>query len=405
MVSAIPINLRGLLRPFGEHHRRVTFTELFFDLVYVFAIIQLSHLLLEHLTWRGALQTFMLFTAVWWSWINTAWFANWFNPDKRPVRILMFGLMLSSLIMAATLPEAFGDRGLACAIAYAAMEVGRSLFAFLALSEQPAMQRNFQRILVWHSAVAVTAIAGGLADGGLRDTFWIVSVLLANTGAIARFYVPGLGRSSLADWDSIVGGHLAERCQLFLIIALGESILIMGSTFAGLDITFWVFFAFVSAFVGSVALWWIYFDRGADLAAERINASPNPGALARSVYTYAHAIMVAGVIVTAVGDELSIAHPTGDADIETVLVLAGGPAIFLLGHMLFKYLVWGIISPHRVAAIAALGVLIAIGTLLPPVAVALISTGIALGVVAIDSGFLGLVTHPELEPQPVPEFE
>jgi low temperature requirement protein LtrA len=404
-VSTFPINLRGLLRPFGEKHRRVTFTELFFDLVYVFAVIQLSHLLLEHLTWRGAVQTAMLFSVVWWSWVNTAWFANWFDPDKRPVRLLMFGLMLSSLIMAAMLPEAFGDRALACALAYAAMEFGRSFFAFLALSEEPVLRRNFQRILVWHSSVAVTAVAGGLAEGGVRDGIWIVSVALATAGPMMRFYVPGLGRSSVEDWDSIHGGHLAERCQLFLIIALGESILIMGTTFAGLDITFWIFVAFVAAFVGSVALWWIYFDRSADLAAERIEQSPNPGRMARSAYTYLHAIMVAGIIVTAVGDELSIAHPTGEAHIEEVLVLAGGPALFLLGHLLFKYVVWSTVSPHRVAAIAALGVLVAVGTLLPPVAVALVATGIALGVVAIDGGFLGLVRHPELERQPVPEFE
>lgn len=404
-MSTFPINLHGLLRPFGEHHRRVTFTELFFDLVYVFAIIQLSHLLLEHLTWRGAFQTFMLFTAVWWSWINTAWFVNWFDPDKRPVRLLLFGLMLASLIMAATIPEAFGDRGLACAIAYAVMEVGRSLFAYLALSDQPGLQKNFQRILTWHTGVAVFAIAGGLADGGLRDALWIISVALANFGAAARYWVPGLGRSSLADWDSIAGGHLAERCQLFLIIALGESILIMGSTFAGLDIDFWIFVAFVTAFVGSVALWWTYFDRSADLAAERINSSPNPGRVARSAYTYAHAVMVIGIIVTAVGDELSIAHPTGDTHIEQLLVLVGGPAIFLIGHLLFKYLVWGTISIHRVAAVAALGVLVLVGTLLPPVAVALIGTGVLLGVVAIDSGLLGIAPAAHYQSQPSPDFE
>lgn len=397
MASTFPIHLRGLLRPFGEHHRRVTFVELFFDLVYVFAVIQLSHLLLEHLTWRGALQTFMLFTAIWWSWINTAWFANWFDPDKRPVRILVFGLMLASLIMAATLPEAFGDRGLACAIAYAAMEVGRSLFAYLALSDQPAMQRNFQRILTWHTGVAVFAVAGGLAEDGVRDVLWIISVALANFGAVARFYVPGLGRSSLADWDSIAGGHLAERCQLFLIIALGESILIMGSTFAGLDSSFWVWAAFISAFAGSVALWWIYFDHSADFAAEKIAESANPGALARSAYTYLHAIMVAGIIVTAVGDELSIAHPTGDAHIEVVLVLTGGPALFFLGHLLFKYAVWRIISMQRLAAIAALLVLMLVGTLMPPIAVALMATGITFGVVLVDGDLVRFLPQPERE--------
>jgi low temperature requirement protein LtrA len=146
-----------------------------------------------------------------------------------------------------------------------------------------------------------------------------------------------------------------------------------------------------------VALWWIYFDHSANFAAEKIAESKNPGALARSAYTYLHAIMVAGIIVTAVGDELSIAHPTGDAHIEVVLVLAGGPALFLLGHLLFKYAVWRIISMQRVVAIAALLGLMLVGTLMPPIAVALIATAITFGVVLVDGDLIRFLPQSERE--------
>src|SRR5919202_2418636 len=118
----------SLLRAPGPRDHRVTFMELFFDLVYVFAVTQLSHLLLEHLTVHGALQTLLLLLAVWWAWVYNAWFTNWFDPDRRAVRLVLGAVMLASLIMSATLPDAFGERGLLFAGAYVAMQVGRCLF-------------------------------------------------------------------------------------------------------------------------------------------------------------------------------------------------------------------------------------------------------------------------------------
>jgi low temperature requirement protein LtrA len=398
-MEAISLKLTGLLRPLDQHHRRVTFIELFFDLVYVFAVIQLSHTLLEHLSWRGALQTLMLFAAVWWSWVNTAWVTNWFDPDTRPVRLLLIGIMLAALVMAATLPEAFGDRGLATAAAFATMEIGRTLFVFLALRDRPDMRPNFKRILVWHCVVGFFAVLGGLLDGGWRDVSWIIGAGLMTLGAIVGFWVPGLGRSTTSEWSTISGSHLAERCQLLLMIALGESILIMGGTFSGMEITFWVFVAFVVAFLGSVALWWLYFDRSAESAAERLDQSDDPGRMARSAYTYLHAVMIAGIIVMAVGDELSIAHPTHNAEINQVLAIAGGPALFLLGHLLFKRIVWGYISIQRVAAIGALLVLMLVGSALPLVVVAIIATIITLGVVALDAGAFGITASHPIAPE------
>lgn len=347
----------GLLRRRGERNHRVTFIELFFDLVYVFAITQLSHRLIEHLSVRGALETLLLLLAVWWVWSATAWITNWFDPDQRIVRAMLVGVMLVGLVMSATLPDAFGDRGLVFAGAYVAIQVGRSLFAVATLGHQPALRRNFQRILGWSTASGGLWLAGGLVDGSTRTGLWLAAVTVDCLAPVVGFYTPGLGRSTTEDWQ-IAGRHLAERCQQFLIVALGESILVIGGTLADLEFSAAVVAAFVVAFVGSVAFWWVYFDRSAGAAGEAIATSADPGRLGRSAYTYFHLPMVAGIIVAAVGDELTIAHPTGHASAATTAAVLGGPALFLAGHALFKWAVFGRLSIVRLVAILAFAALV-----------------------------------------------
>ncbi len=359
----------GLLREEGERNHRVTSMELFFDLVYVFAVTQLSHLLLDHLDLRGALQTGLLLLAVWWAWVYTAWATNWFDPNQRPVRVMMIGVMVASLIMSAVIPEAFTERGLLFAGAYVAMQIGRTSFVIWGMGPRPPLRRNFQRILVWHVGSGILWIAGGLVSGTTRELLWLGAVAVDLAGPVSGFYTPGLGKSSSHDWN-ISGEHIAERCQLFLIIALGESILVTGATFGELDITPETVAGFVVAFLGSVALWWVYFDRSAGAAAEAVAQSDDPGALGRSAYTYLHLPMVAGIIVTAVGDELAIAHPLGHATPEVVATVLGGPALFLAGHLLFKRAVFGVWSWSRLAAIVLLGVIATAGREWAPLALA-----------------------------------
>lgn len=350
-------NAIRLFRGDGERSHAVRPIELFFDLVFVFAITQLSHTLLEHFDPRGALHTALLLLAVWWMWVYTAWFANWFDPDRRPVRIVLIALMVGSLLMSASIPEAFGERGMLFAASYVAMQVGRSLFVIWAAGDNLMLRSNFQRIACWSAFSGIFWIAGALVAGPAREWLWIAAVLIDYLAPAALFFVPGLGRSTTRVWN-ISGEHMAERCQLFLIIALGESILVTGSTFSELDGS-WVFLiAFVVAFLGSVALWWVYFDRAAGDAAEAIAHSDDPGGLARSAYTYFHLPMVAGIIVTAVGDELAIAHPLDQASLPTIVSVLGGPALFLAGHLLFKRAVFGVWSVPRIVAIV---VLVAIG--------------------------------------------
>ncbi|RZA34281.1 MAG: hypothetical protein EOP92_16540 [Lysobacteraceae bacterium] len=310
--------------------------ELFFDLVFVFAVTQLSHGLLANLSPLGALHTLMLFMAVWWLWTFTSWATNWLNPEKVPVRLMLLGLMLGGLVLSASIPEAFAGKGLLFAGAFAAMQVGRTVFMLWALrGESPAQFRNFTRILAWMLLSAVFWLWGGFETGHQRMVLWMVAIAIEYVSPSVAFWVPGLGRSSTADWD-VDGGHMAERCGLFVIIALGESILVTGATFAELPLSADAVGAFVVAFIGSVAMWWVYFDTGAGRAAHRIEHAADPGRIARVAYTYLHLLIVAGIIVCAVADEIVLVHP-GHAESMGLAIIVGGPALYLLGNALFKW--------------------------------------------------------------------
>lgn len=366
----------NLLRRDGEE-TQVTNIELFFDLVYVFALTQLSHHLLTRTTVVGAFQTLLLLAMVWLVWVYTTWVTNWLDPQRIPVRLMLLVLMLAGLVLSAGIPHAFGDRGLWVGGAYAAMQIGRSVFAVAGLTDD-RLKLNFQRILAWCVLSGAFALAGGFAHGGARAAFWVAAVAIDLIGGTVGFYTPGLGRSTTADWQ-IAGSHFAERCQAFILIALGESVVVIGSTVSVLpDVTGAEIGAFLGAFAGVTALWWIYFDRTAEAGARRVADSSDPGRLGRSAYHLIHPIMVAGIIVTAAADERVLADPTVTSTASTAYLVLGGTALFLAGHAAFKATVWRIVPWSTLAAIAVLGLLGIVAT-----SVSALALGAATGAVVV----------------------
>jgi len=352
-------NPRGaLFRPIVPHqHSRVTYVELFFDLVFVFAVTQISHTLLAHFTPFGVLHATLLFLAVWWVWVYTSWITNWLDPEKTPVRLLLFLMMLGGLVLSTSIPTAFDGRRLWFAVAYAAMQVGKTVFLWVSTPPSRTPTRmNAIRITAWLSMSAIFWIAGGVTEGQSRLVLWAIALAIEYVSPLARFWIPRYGASSIADWV-VEGGHMAERCALFVIIALGESIVVTGATFADLAWTTENLIAFVSAFVGSIAMWWIYFHKGAEAGSEEISKSSEPGRLARLAYTYLHMPIVAGIIVAAVADELVLKHPTGHSGFNTVLSGIGGPLLFLFGTILFKHTFRGFLQLSHGVGIIALCVL------------------------------------------------
>ncbi len=315
---------------------RVSNVELFFDLVFVYAVTQVSHLVLKAGDASAVAQTGVLLLAVWAGWIATAWTTNRFNPEQVVVRVLMFGLMALGVVVAMALPRAFADRGLAFALAYSLFQVTRSAFVLLVRHRvHDAQVTNFVRAFIWLLLAAPLWIAGGFADTDTRLVLWAIAIALEYCAPMVGFYIPGLGRSAIRDW-AVEGGHLAERCSLFVLIALGESLVMSASAFETQGWTLTAFSGFATGFVALIALWWIYFDTAMERGSERIRSMEEASRMARFAYSYMHLPIIAGIILIAVANEKIIAHPGHPPDPMTAAVLIGGPVLFLLGNIAFK---------------------------------------------------------------------
>jgi low temperature requirement protein LtrA len=365
----------------GEEARATTL-ELFYDLVFVFAITQVSHILLKDLTWRGAAETILVLAVVWWAWNYTTWVTNELDPDSVVVRLLLLGLMLASLVMAVAIPEAFGDRGMLFAAAYVTIQVGRHLFLTFASAAPGTIERErAARILVWLTASGVFWIAGGAADDATtRAVLWAIALAIDYGAPAVVYWVPGRPQLTSESWN-VETAHFAERFQLFVIIALGETIVITGATTSELEIDSARVVAFGLAFLSTAAMWWLYFNYVAAIAQRRLEVAPNRTLLARDGYTYLHVVLVAGIVIGAVGDELVIAHPTDVLPTAEVIVVAAGPAIYLLGHSLFRYVMAGSFSEKRLVGAAACVPVALLGLVVPALVLASLLVGVLVAVI------------------------
>ena len=375
---------RGLLlRERGGGEARVEPIELFFDLVFVFAATQLTHLLLQRMSPGGAGETLLLLMAVWSAWSFTTWTTSWFDSRTLPVRLLLIGLMLGSLFMSAAIPEAYGEHGLTFAAAYVAIQVGRNALTFFAIGRGHPLTANFLRVLIWSVGLGILWIAGAVMEGERRVALWALAVAIDYVVTWFGFPVPGLGHSRTAEW-SIAGEHLAERNELFIILALGETFLLTGASYAGLPRSAASMAAVIVAFAGAVALWWLYFDRGAMAGREAIAHTDNPGWLGLSAYTYLHLPMVAGIILAAGGDELTIAHPLERVTAELMVLILGGPTLYLIGNALFTWELSGRVPWSRLVAIAVLVALVPLGASASALALMTSATLVVVALVAWD---------------------
>jgi low temperature requirement protein LtrA len=345
------------LRPRGDGATQpITTVELFFDLVYVFAVTQLSHLILGDLSITGVAHAAFLLVIVWWAWIYTTWMANWFDPASPVVRAVLTGVMLASLLMAAALPGAFAEHGMLFAASYVALQVGRNVAAASLLARTHPLRDVFERLVVWSVVSGVLWLAGAALDGDQRLLVWIAALALDLMAPVTGYWLPGRGRAATTDWD-IEGGHFAERCQGFIIIALGESVVVTGATAANAGLTPTVVVCLTIAFLETAALWWLYFGATAEQSRAVMSMSEDPGRLARDAYTYLHLPIVAGIIAVAVGDDLLIRHPDEALHGVALAMVLGGPALYLLGECLFH---WRMTSSANVKRLAAAALLLAL---------------------------------------------
>jgi low temperature requirement protein LtrA len=350
------------LRPRGDGiEQPITTVELFFDLVYVFAVTQLSHMILGDLTVAEVGRAAFLLLIMWWAWIYTTWMANWFDPASPAVRAVLTGAMLPSLLMAAALPGAFGAHGAVFAFSYVALQLGRNVAAAGLLRRDQPLRDVFERLVVWSAASGVLWLAGAALPGDRRLLLWIPAAVLDLCAPFAGYWLPRRGRAVTTDWD-IEGRHFTDRCQGFIIIALGESIVVTGATAANAGLTSTVVLCLGIAFLEIAALWWLYFGAVAERSRDVMSTCEDPGRLARDAYTYLHAPIVAGIIAAAVGDDLLIAEPGRALHGVGLAMVLGGPVLFLVGESLFRLRVTGAVNAKRLAVAALLVLLAPIGS-------------------------------------------
>ncbi|HEU0163643.1 MAG TPA: low temperature requirement protein A [Thermomicrobiales bacterium] len=362
-------------------HQAANVLELFYDLVFVFAITQVSHLLLSHLNWTGVVQSVIALMAVWWSWNYTTWFTDEVDPESNWIRIFLLALMLLSLLMAVALPHAFGDRATLFAVAYVAIQVGRHGFlTFVAAGPASIERERAGRILAWFVVAGIFWIGGSFADGWTQIWLWIIAVAIDYGAPLATFWLPGRPRLVGDNWQ-VAPEHFTERFQLFILLALGESIVVTGSTTSDLDLTTSRVFAFAISFIGSAALWWLYFSSGAKYSYQYLEYSDDPTILARDAYTYLHLVLAGSIILSAVGDEFAIAHPTHHLTHPQLAVVVLGPAIYLLAQVLFAWRMAGIVSWIRVLGIVGCLVVGLIGLSTPAIVVAALLVVVQIAVI------------------------
>lgn len=383
----------------GHDGSRVGYVELFFDLVFVFAVTQLSHSLIAHPDLTTLLHTLVLGWAVWWLWIDTTWVTNWLDPDKVPVRTMLLVLMLLGLLMSSAIPEAFESKALLFAVPFVTIQLGRTLFTVWAMGRHwPENAVNFERITVWLAVSGAFWIAGALAEENTRIVLWVVAALIDVAGPRALFWVPFMGPTDPTTW-AVRGSHMAERVSLFLIISLGESIIVTGSAFAELELTATTLLAFLAAFVSTVLMWLLFFDRSEQSATAYFSRQAEPGMVAQTAYTYVPFLLIVGIVLTAVADELVLQHPTGHTGTWTAGLICGAAAVYLLGNAFFRRATGGRWSaPHLVGVVVVLGAF-ALRDALSPLAMNWLSNGVLLAVI-IGDVVLGRRGRTQQQPEP-----
>ncbi|MGD9736758.1 MAG: low temperature requirement protein A [Solirubrobacterales bacterium] len=345
---------RSRLSAARREGERVTPLELFFDLVFVLAITQCTALMSHHPSWSGLVQGLLVLGVLWWAWVGYAWLTSVIDPEQGAIRLLIFAAMAAMLIAALCVPEAFGSLSLAFALALGVFRTLHIALFVLASPDDPELRRSVTGLAVSTAIGVGILVAASGFDGVTQGALWALALLL-DMGGPYLFGTEG--------WR-LVPGHFAERHGLIIIIALGESVVAIGTGAAG-HLDFTVGAAAVLGVGIAAALWWTYFDVVALVSAQRLTNAPKgrvQNALARDSYSYIHLLLVAGIVLTAYGLETVLHHPEEHLHEVEAFALLGGVGVYLLGLVSFRYRHVRTVNAHRLGLAILLAALAVVAT-------------------------------------------
>ena len=381
--------LHARIVPTDQGHG-VTTLELFFDLVFVFAITQVTALMADDLGWRGLLRGLVLLFLLWFAWSSYAWLGNQAHADEGTLRVAVIAAMAALFLVALAIPEAWGDKGggisapvvLACALAMVRL-LHLSVYAVAAAGDA-GLRKQLLRTAVPVTASAALLLLGALMGGPTQTVLWALALVVDYSGIYA----------SGSDWRLPAPGHFAERYGLIVLIALGESIIAVGVGVTDLPLTVPIAGAALLGLAVSIALWWLYFDVVAPVAEHELRSRQGDERvrLARDSYTYLHFPMVAGVIYLALGLK-KVAEYVGDTSHHSLAdplpttaswALYGGVVAYLVGHLAFRLRNIGSINRPR-AVVAVLLLVAPLATArLPALAALAVLAGVLITLIAYE---------------------
>lgn len=370
-----------------EREQRVTPLELFFDLVFVFAITQVTQLMVDDLTWRGVGHGLLVLAALWWLWTGYAWLTNSLEPEEGVVRAGMFAGMAAMFLLALAVPNAFGSRALLFGVAYLVARVINLALYTVAARGDRALLRQLSRFAVTETIPPLVIIAASTVEGGWRLALWFVALAITYSGVVI-----GRGRDR-----QISPAHFAERYGLIVIIALGESVVALGVGAAHAEITLGIATASLLGIVVIAALWWAYFDVLAVMSHRQLSQASGGAQtqLARDYYRYLHLPMIAGIVLFALGLDGTIEHVDEPLGAVSAVALGGGLSLYFLTHVAQRLRLVhfirrtsdqrpGWIGPGRLAAGIAMLLLIPAALEIPALVSLALSATVCCGLIAWD---------------------
>jgi low temperature requirement protein LtrA len=361
----------------SERVERVTPLELFFDLVFVFAITQVTTLLAADPTWGGLLRGLIVLAALWWAWAAYAWLTNTLNPEEGIVRLAMFVVMAAMLICALAVPEAFDEHGVIFGVAYLVVRAMHIALYALAARGDPDLLGAVLRMTPSSTISGFLILGAGFLEGKERTTLWVLALAIDYLGVL-------VGRG--AGWR-LSPGHFAERHGLIIIIAIGESIVALGVAATGIPLTAGVITTALVGMTVATALWWTYFDWVAIVVEHRLRQATGTAqtTLARDAYSYLHFVMVAGIVLFAMSLKKALADFDGELDPVPAAALCAGLGGYLLAHVLLRFRISRTIGHGRPVALAALMVFWPVADDVPALAALSVAAAIFVALIAYEA--------------------